>query len=218
MNRFFSLLASLICITSYAQTAIFSFSASENIEENPLFIESFENNTLSNITPYKLKKEIPVSLTNGKRYSVRLLRYKDWDYNEPGDYNVIEIYHGNKLAASLNYNDGWNYFYTAKDYKRDSIAPVKAIPLSADCTALVFTGLIIGSQPPFLTIIVLKNGNATLVYNKISCINDIITTNNETIFELQLNTVEYEENDKPYNDPELATLTFKNGMIYYEKK
>ncbi len=63
--------------------------------------------------------------------------------------------------------------------------------------ALLFIGTYIMSQPPRLTILVLKKGN-------------------ETIFTLQANTVEYRDVGVPCDSPELHTLVFKEGMIYYE--
>lgn len=93
--------------------------------------------------------------------------------------------------------------------------PFYEISLSLNCKALVFTGITIMSQPPLVTIILINKGKATVVYNKPSYLNSITENTTKTILNLQLNTVEYDLNDKPYNKAELATLTFKDGMIYY---
>lgn len=56
------------------------------------------------------------------------------------------------------------------------------------------------------------------MYNKPSYINDIRITDSKTIFDLQLNTIEYDWDGNPYDEPKLATLTFKDGMIYYAEE
>lgn len=82
--------------------------------------------------------------------------------------------------------------------------------------ALLFIGTYIMSQLPRLTILVLKKGNASLVFDRPSYVNNVDKKGNETIFTLQANTVEYRDVGVPCDSPELHTLAFKEGMIYYE--
>lgn len=81
---------------------------------------------------------------------------------------------------------------------------------------LFFTGIIIMSQPPFLTAVVLKDGKATLVFNEPSYINKIEKNGDAIDFKLQSNTLEYLDSNTPINSPDLHTLILKGGMIYYK--
>lgn len=203
-----------VCMALYAQEPVFSVS-DNNIIIKKKFVEKFMNEKWTDITPYVPVKNIPVSAGTCK-YSVQLMKYKNWE-NEPGDYNVIKIRNENENKTILfrTYDEGWDYFYTAKDYKKSQDVPFKEIVFGLKDKVLVFTGVTIMSQPPFITIVLIHNGKATLVYNKPSYINEIKKNGNNIIFDLQLNTVEYDDNHKPYNNAEYATMTFRNGMIFY---
>jgi hypothetical protein len=72
------------------------------------------------------------------------------------------------------------------------------------------------SQPPFLTGVILRDGKATLVYNKTGYIEQVVQSSSETVFTICENTVEYDANDNPFSTPIIKTLTIKNGMMYYK--
>lgn len=55
-----------------------------------------------------------------------------------------------------------------------------------------------------------------MVYNVPSFIKDIKVENGKTVFTLQMNTVEYDRNNIPYNTPIIKTLTFGNGEIIFK--
>ncbi len=198
-----------------AQQPVFSYGSNGTIIANTQYVGSFYNEAWNDITPYIPRKEVSVNTNTGTHYTVRLLKYNHWE-NEPGDYTVIEIRYKNNTILTITDGDGWDYFYTEKDTATQQ-KPVYILPMPNGCTFIIFTGITITSQPPFFTVVALKNGEAKLVYNRRSYINDITRSGNSTIFHLQENTLEYSVSDKiPDNSPILHTLTFKDGMIYYQ--
>jgi hypothetical protein len=216
MKRLLILTISVVCgILSYAQTSVFSYGEDETIKTKSAFLDPIDTNP-NKTASCPLIKEVSLSVSSFK-YSVKLKGYEGWE-NEPGDYHVIEILCNGRSVFEMRYDDGWNYFYLAKDYIKSPNTPFKEFNLSSDCKALVFTGITIGSQPPFTTIVILRNGKATLVYNKEGYINDMETIGNVVKLKLQLNTVEYHDDNIPYNEAEVAELEIKNGMIYYTDK
>lgn len=198
-----------------AQQPVLNYGSNGTIITNTKYVSSFYNETWNDITPYILKKEVSVNTNTETHYTVRLLKYNHWE-NEPGDYTVIEIRYNNNTILTITDGDGWDYFYTKKDTATQQ-KPVYILPMSNGCTFVIFTGITITSQPPFFTVLALKDGEAKLVYNRRSYINDITQSENSTIFHLQENTLEYTVSDTiPDNSPILYTLTFKDGMIYYQ--
>ena len=73
------------------------------------------------------------------------------------------------------------------------------------------------SQPPYCTLIVLKEGKASLIYNQQAFINDIQKNNILTRIVLQRNTVEWLNENTQSNKPEYDSLILKSGMVYSAK-
>lgn len=76
----------------------------------------------------------------------------------------------------------------------------------------------LSNEPPFLTVVVLNDYTSPkLVYNVQAAILDMKSEGSETSSTLQMNTVEYDDNNIPYNIPNntpiIKTLTFGNGKI-----
>ena len=113
--------------------------------------------------------------------------------------------------------DGWNYFYTEKD-TADSSLPFYTIEMENGCTFVLFSGITIDSTPPFLTVYALKDGKATLVFNKHAYINDLVALNGIVDFHLQMNTLEYEtlESTAPVKPADIHHLIFENGRVSYK--
>lgn len=187
------------------------------------YVDSIYYETWPDTTPWVLKTKKTICNVTGNRYDISFWKYNGWE-NEPGDYTVIRISHNGTNILEQKYDDGWNYFYTENDYVRDTTGlrivkdskrPVKVISLANDAIALVLTGVTIMSQPPLLTVIVISNRTAKIVFSKEACINDVKEFNGVTAFHLQMNTIEHQDNE-PSEEPILKTLTFKNGAIYYQ--
>lgn len=147
-------------------------------------------------------------------YTVNGLRYKGWD-NESGDFNVIEILFGNDTLLTLKYADGWDNMST--DYGSYTSKFCGIEKLGNNTFAAIFKGVDIMSQPPYLTIVVMKGGKASLVFNKPMIINSIKTNSDGTkTFDLQENTVEWIDENTPANSPITHTMTIKDGNIYFK--
>lgn len=204
------------CITTYAQgQQIFSYSNTGDIVANVAYIDTFANNKVyTNITPYEFKQSGVVTTKSNDKYTVRLLKYKDWEDFQ--DFNVIEILYKNKQIFSFNNNGGWMFFELAEGPDGNASKPMEIINFAPNCTALAFTSHIYESSPYPITVIVLKDGKATLVYNKNAYLNDVKKNSDSTMFTLQLNTIEYYEEGKTNDVPILKSLIFKDGMIYYK--
>lgn len=207
----------LLPVLSYGQEQIFSKSNDGNIVVKPQYIESFHNGDYKNITPYIVEQSKNETALDGSTYLIKCLKYRNWE-NDPGDMHVLEVLYQDKVIYSLvNNNSGWENIAdepqgvekTPFYYKMD---------LDDNTIALLFVGVYIMSQPPYLTVVILKNGNVALVFNKPSYINKIERNGGEINFTLQSNTLEYLDmnSSEPINPPDLHTLTLKNGMIYYK--
>ncbi len=94
------------------------------------------------------------------------------------------------------------------------------IPLSKRAVALAFIGWPYDSTPSCLTIIVLTENDAKLVFNKNMNINTIAQSGNSYRMEIQANIIEYGEDGKPFDDPYnvpiIHHLEVKNGVLYFK--
>lgn len=218
-----------LCIFNYVQgQVIYSATQPETVDTS--LIKSFENDEgRTDLTPYthKLSKNI---YTMANTFTIGMLKYNGWE-GEYGDFNVIEISvarpkrfntlsttSNKKKVFTLKNDNGWDYFYTENNLKGNTEEPFKFISLNDACKALVFTGMALSNEPPFLTVVVISDhADPKLVYNVQAAILDLKSEGNETSFTLQMNTVEYDDNNIPYdipnNTPIIKTLTFGNGEI-----
>ncbi|WP_302434255.1 hypothetical protein [uncultured Prevotella sp.] len=173
------------------------------------------NNDLTNISKKAANSPNANKTTTAiPLYTVNGLRYKGWD-NDPGDFNVIEISYGKDTLFTLKYDDGWDNMST--DYGSYTSKFCGIEKLGNNTFAAIFKGVDIMSQPPYLTIVVMKGGKASLVFNKPMIINSIKTNSDGTkTFDLQENTVEWIDENTPANSPITHTMTIKDGNIYFK--
>lgn len=217
MKRFTILLISFLCAFNYAQGQVV-YQAQQPQKAGTPFIKTFENDkTRTGLTPYTLKNRETVTTADGTTYTVNNLRYKGWD-EESGDYNVIEIKSGSTTLLSLNYDDGFVYFFCENKNLANSHKSFYQIDMGMGYTALVFTGVAMTSEPPYVTVVVLKDNTATLAYNNRYYLEDIIRMEEEDITSLKMrkNTIEYDADDKPSEDPIIEYLNFMDGRIEQE--
>lgn len=204
-----------LCTMLYAQEEVFSYSNSGLVAKDK-FVSPFPNGEFVNITSHVLQKSYDVSSPSGKKYEVKCYKNEGWE-NEPGDWHYFEILYDGHVILKSEYADGWCYL--DDEVKSSLLSFTDAFlytNLKDDAVVLFFTGIIIMSQPPFLTAVVLKDGKATLVFNGPSYINKIEKNGDAIDFKLQSNTLEYLDSNTPINSPDLHTLTLKDGMIYYK--
>lgn len=203
----------IICFMSYAQEQVFTYD-NDKIKNKPQFIKAFDNGEFANITSHSLQKSYSIAAPNGDKYIVKCFKNTGWE-NEPGDWHYLEITYNGQTIYSIDYADGWEYL--SLNLKRSLSPTADAFyqkDLNSDTVMLLFTGITIMSQPPYITIIILKKGKATLVLNKPFFIEKVQHSNNETVFSLCANTIEYYDNGTPMNSASIRTLYVKDKMIY----
>lgn len=198
---------------SYAQEQVFAYN-NDQIKSKPQFIESFENGEFTNITSHSLQRSYNIVTPNGDKYIVKCFKNAGWE-NEPGDWHYLEIAYNGQTIYSIDYADGWEYLSQSLKSSLSSASDAfYQKNLDSDTVMLLFTGITIMSQPPYITIIILKKGKATLVFNKPFFIENVQYSNSETTFSLCANTVEYYDNGTPMNSASIHTLYVKDNMIY----
>ena len=95
-------------------------------------------------------------------YTVKLYRYKNSE-NDGGYFSIVEIDCGSKQVLRMIQTGGWDKF--DPDYSPTSDY-YKLVRLDDSTYALLFVGFNYASEPGLLTIVILRGGQATLVYNK----------------------------------------------------
>lgn len=219
MKRIILLLFSLCCLTAYGQEALFSYRSNGDIISRSDYVKPFGKfRYIKGITPFILKQERTESAPNGDTYQIKCEKFRNWE-NDPGDLHTIVIRHeGKQIFSLLNSDDGWGDITEEPNDGLEKNAFYYKIDLDDNTIAILLRDVYIMSQPPLLTLIVIRDGKANLVFNRPSYINKVSRKGKETIFTLQANSIEIiEENGKTIqlNEPELHTLTFKDGMVYY---
>jgi len=187
-----------------AQERIFDSGASQVLSKS-IFIDNFDSDRYSTSVPLTLLKSTKV--VTDKEYIVNCLRYRNWG-EDPGDFHCIMITVGGKVIFTLENGLGWDNFSSRFPSSYTSFYMTK---LDARTTALFFVGASIMSQPEYLTIVVLRNGKATLVFNKKYVIGDMVESSNSTLFKLFDDYQEVSDNAEPKHK-----LVIKDGMIYFE--
>lgn len=197
-----------------AQESVFEITAGEIITKRK-FIEKFPNGKFDNITEHTFRDSY--NLTNGNQsYTVKGYINEGWE-NEPGDWHYFEIIYNGQKILNEDYADGWNYL---PQELKSQLSPCNNAffykDLGSDMIMLCLIGVTIMSQPPYLTIIILRNGKATLVFNKRGEISDIKKTEDELEFNLWTLYAEYGSVGQELSPGVNHTMTIKDGMIYYK--
>lgn len=207
---FFAVYLSVLSV--YGQRPIFKIGERYNIVTSSEYIDAFVNGNYSNIEPYILKGKSVINADDD--YTIKCLKYNGWE-NEAGDFNVIEISTVQGEVLRLRSDEGWdNISVTALQCGNNK--PYHYETLANGVVALFFTGTVLMSQPPYLTIIVLTHGKAYLVFNKKMIINNVVRNNGELLFNLQENVVEWIDENTPAGDAVLHTISVKDGLMYFE--
>ena len=141
-----------VCVRG--QEAVFSLDLNGDVMAESKYVESFGEANFQDITPYVLQKSYSLVLNSGESYTVKCSKFNGWE-NEPGDCHVIEIDHGGRNIFSFEYADGWEYIDSGIKNKISGNDFFAWYDLENDERALIFTGIHIMSQPPYLTVIVL---------------------------------------------------------------
>lgn len=190
-----------------------------NIENNTViakseFVSQMNNTYYRNITPYTTISTVSFqSLDTQNNYFVTLYRYNGWD-SEAGDFQSIDIKRNNQSIMQLDNQDGWAT-------QPSSLCPTNGInlyyeQLDSTTTLLYLVGYVYNSNPNFLTLILLKNGVATVVFNKEYAISLIEKTNGIFTIYLKDSFEEYiEGSSTSTNNPTNYKITWENGVLNF---
>ena len=116
---------------------------------------------------------------NSETYELKLQNYKGWE-GEGGDFRVIKLYHKGNLILEFVDEEAW---IGEKVRDRGGVTPFSEFseevgkhatyneycliyPLENNATALLFEGYSWSSQVPLLTIIVIRDNKAEVVFNQ----------------------------------------------------
>ena len=158
MKRLLSVLA-VLCVAAHAsaQDSIYTIDVNGDILTNSQFIDPFFCEDQN--TPYEQMYSETLPLPGfGKSCTLRLYNYRGWADTEPGYFRIIDVEIDGVRALRMARSDAWDKFKT-KDY-------YKLVRLDDSTYALIFVSFVYASEPGPLTIVVLRDGKAALVYNK----------------------------------------------------
>lgn len=178
MKKLFNILLLLaLFVPLHAQEKVYEESTN-GVQAKAKFLDKFSYENYSKSVALSLVSSTKVS--QGKEYSVDCYRYQGWG-EDPGDFHIVKIRENGKEIYSLENGLGWNNF--SSRWKSSNLA-FYSVSLDSQTLALFFVGASIMSQPEYLTAIILKNGKATLVFNKQYVIADLVKSNNSELFKL----------------------------------
>lgn len=208
-------------VQAQTETPVFKIRANGVIETNQSMIEPFFDMPETPPAPYILNSSVSVSVGT-QNYDIKTGYFKEMDETESGKngFTVITIYLGNRKIFELRQPAMWTHTYdgrTMMDYRRytDNCYFIP-VPLSEQAVALAFVGWPYGGDVPYLTIVVLTENDAKLVFNKHMDIDTITRTDKSYLMKLGANIVEYDENARPFNEAIFNYLEAKNGLLYFK--
>jgi len=205
---------SLFHIFIYGQTgeAIYSLSGNDINVANK-FVDAFfiEKGNAVVLTPYVLKQTETV-IASSSYGSFSLKRYKFNGYEHEPGYNVIELLKDGVSILELKSSNG---FEPISSYVKSEVGFYSLITLASNTYALIFNEYIYESSPYMVSIVLIRNGQAKLVYNKRMYINSISKQSGSFSMQLQANTVEYIGNN-PINQAELHTVWWDGSTLRYQ--
>ena len=218
MRKVLLLLLLMNVLAVKGQNVVIKFTSNGQIAVDSSYIEPFSQGLgldfYQNLDPSILKDEMEVTTPSGGVYTVKALRFKGWE-NETGDFNVVEIYKGGNKIYDMTSIDGFGYFPMKFT---DESKPQCCYPINVgdETIALVFHGIYINNEPPQISIVVLHDTQAKLVFNQSFRIKDLKKDNEDVKLVLQENLIQYYQDGKPIGKPILKTLTIsKDGISLY---
>ncbi|MCE8951595.1 hypothetical protein [Bacteroides thetaiotaomicron] len=215
-NVLLALLLMLTSLVSKAQigTAMYTIeSSTKNISPITTMIDAIETCNIS-YKDFQSTQTVSIGKSNF------LIKTATSDDPMAG-FNVICIYkENNKLIELKDYNM-WTYMYDGlsyTDYKQyTNNRYYILLDLNFQTKALCFVGWPYGGDLPYLTIIILTENDAKLVFHKNMSINNIVKTNNEYSIKIQTTLEEYDSCGKLITAPTYGTIYSKDGILFIKK-
>ena len=176
MKKFLIFLFSLCSLAGYAQEAVFSYGTDGQIVVDSTYIVPLYPHTEENKSKAtELTESMEISTLSGDLYTIKAFQIKDWD---TGDFQYVEVYKDGQKIYELSNGNGWINF--PNEYSGSSVPHCCYVAnMGKDAVALIFHEVSYGSNLPNMTIIVLKDNQATLVYNRECSINEIVLPKQE---------------------------------------
>lgn len=199
MKRILILFLSFVHSVNFlAQESIYSFVNGDIQVENTSFVSSNICED-TDITPYS--NVATYSFTNySKNYELRLQNYKGWE-TDGGDFRVIKLYHNGNLLLEFEDSEAWRKPYKEYSNNYSTLTDYCIIyPLENNTTALIFEGYPWSSQPPLLTIIVIKENKAKVVFNQSWVIESFVPHLKGFELVIEKEFLEYDNSNSQYLD------------------
>lgn len=180
MKKIILFLFSLCTLCIKAQIPVSSYGPEGKILVDSTYIEPLYPLTSEEKSKAtELIHSMEVSTQSGNAYTIKAFKIKDW---EEGDFQYVEIYKDKKKIYEM--SNGNSFIHFPKEYIEDSSPKCCYVAhMGEDAVALVFHEMTYGSNLPNMTIVVLKDNQATLVYNKECSIMELKHQTTEISFE-----------------------------------
>jgi len=178
------------------------------------FISQMNNAYYSGITPYTTVASVYFqSLDAQSSYLVTMYRYNGWD-GEGGDFQSIDIKRNNESVFQLDNQDGWVTQPSSLCPSNNVLSYIEHLDNST--VLLYLVGYPYNSNPGFLTLIILKEGHADVVFNKEYAVTLIEKLNGKFTIYLSDGYEEYiDDTATPVNNPSKYKITWENGVLNF---
>lgn len=215
-----TLFATTFCSYGQIRESLYLFLGNEiNVKSKFLDVNYVDRST--SLEPYIFKKIDTLFVSNQYGFfKLKLSKFNGYD-DEPGMCNVIEIIRNNTTILKLENSKG---YADISSYVSSENRSYSFLTLGENMHLLIFNEWIYASQPSIVSLILIYNDKAKLIYNKPMFINSIYKTNGVGLaITLQSNTVEYGgtiDNPVMMNTPNLHYITWNwsssYNFLYYE--
>ena len=227
-NIFVLVIVFLYSILSFSQNAVNIYTLSDGaIDVNTDFQAKSNIGNSTGITPYKKIGTVSF-VANSRNYTLSVLNYNGWE-TDGGDFRVIRLYENNQSILEFIDEEAWIGKKVEDEYQATPFSAYKddvvkhavyndhciIYPLENGVTALLFEGFSWSSQVPLLTIVVIKDGNAKVVFNQSWAVEAFNA--HPKGFELILNDYFQEEYDNNWHPDRHRIYTTSDGTMRFEK-
>lgn len=144
------------------------FKKGQNIPVNMDYVEPFDTDVpeeFQHLEPTLLKDSMVINTRSGDTYLIKALTFSDWDIKS-GDFHCVEIYRNGKKIYEMRRMQGWDYLSKHLSSGRKEFTFCRPFNVVDDTVVLLFQGTPFMDQSFQLPIVVLKKGEARLVFNK----------------------------------------------------
>ena len=215
MKHILILLISIVySVHFFAQENLYSF-VNGNIQVRNTSFVSLNVGNYTNITPYSNVATYTFT-SYSETYELKLQNYKGWE-TDGGDFRVIRLYNNGNLLLEFADAEAWRKPYREYSNNYSTLTDYCIIyPMENDATALIFEGYPWSSQAPLLTIIVIKDNDAKVVFNQSWVIESFIPHSKGFELIIEKEYLEYDNSNSQYLDRH-RIYTTSDGTMRFEK-